>query len=711
MEFIKAKPIWLDGLEKEMNLHAGFKAKFTKIPGKKYQFKISVGYIYRLFINGDFVCYGPARAAHGYARVDCIDITDRLAEGENVIAIETVGYNVNNFYLIKQIPFVCSEVESDGEVVIATGYDFCGLRLYERVQKCQRYSYQRPFPDVWRLDRNSTRYQWTVAEVDLESTQIMKIDNIFLKRKSLMPEFNISKCKKAIVRGVLEECKCPEKVLNQSFHCEPRSDFLCFPIAELEETPMFEYYKTRKIKTEDLISSEDIIIRKGEYVILDMTRNYSGFVKMKALVNEDSKVLVAMDETLTDGIPNPVEKNDTNSIMSYFLRESKDSYDIESFECYGFRYALVMVTEGEIVLKSFAVREYVYPLQNVPHLDTDDEVLQKVYQAAVETYRQNVVDIYMDCPTRERAGWLCDSYYTAQSEWLFTGDCKVEDDFVENYMLYKTRTGIPKGMIPMCYPADQYNSNFIPQWGIWFVLELEQYLDRNPNADKADYKNLCYDMIAFFVSCENVEGFVEKLPGWNFVEWSKANDWVWDVNYPTNMLYARLLEVTGTLYEDERLIKKCKALRAKIMEKSFDGKLFIDNAVYDEEGILRNTENRSEVCQYYAIFFGLIKDLNATEFAYLKDVVLNVFGPLRKKQGLLPDVEYANALMGIYIRMELLYNFGEYEKLLEEIKLFFGKMADLTGTLWENNEICNSMNHGFASFAGVMAYRCIEKLK
>ena len=35
-------------------------------------------------------------------------------------------------------------------------------------------------------------------------------------------------------------------------------------------------------------------------------------------------------------------------------------------------------------------------MHNVPVLDTDDEVLQNVYKAAVETYRQNVIDIYMD---------------------------------------------------------------------------------------------------------------------------------------------------------------------------------------------------------------------------------------------------------------------------------------------------------------------------
>ena len=135
----------------------------------------------------------------------------------------------------------------------------------------------------------------------------------------------------------------------------------------------------------------------------------------------------------------------------------------------------------------------------------------------------------------------------------------------------------------------------------------------------------------------------------------------------------------------------------------------MDNAVYNEESVAVNTGNHSEVCRYCAFFFGIVKDIDDPKFAYLKDLIFGVFGPDRQAKGEMPEIEYANALMGIYIRMEPLYNWGRYEKLLEEIKLLFGKMADLTGTLWEHNGVCASLNHGFASFAGVMIAKCLKK--
>ena len=45
----------------------------------------------------------------------------------------------------------------------------------------------------------------------------------------------------------------------------------------------------------------------------------------------------------------------------------------------------------------------------------------------------------------------------------------------------------------------------------------------------------------------------------------------------------------------------------------------------------------------------------------------------------------------------MIYLFGDYDKLTADIKSFFTKMAETTGTLWENETSNASCNHGFAS--------------
>jgi alpha-L-rhamnosidase len=258
----------------------------------------------------------------------------------------------------------------------------------------------------------------------------------------------------------------------------------------------------------------------------------------------------------------------------------------------------------------------------------------------------------------------------------------------------------------MCYPADHPNGNFIPQWSMWYVIELAGYFKRSGEKDKEKFKGICYGLVEYFKPFKNSDGLLEKLEKWNFVEWSDANKWVMDVNYPTNMLYSKMIQLIGTWYNDASLLVESERIKSKVIEQSFNGKWFIDNAVRDDDRTLKLTGNSSEVCQYYAFFFGVANE-NDEKFAYLKELVLNVFGPERKAKGIMPEIVYANAFIGNYLRMEILLRWREYRKIVNEVKSYFYNMAKTTGTLWEHDRIIGSLNHGFASYAGVTIIKAI----
>lgn len=50
----------------------------------------------------------------------------------------------------------------------------------------------------------------------------------------------------------------------------------------------------------------------------------------------------------------------------------------------------------------------------------------------------------------------------------------MERAFLENYTLLE-KCNLPKGMIPMVYPSDDYDQVFIPNWSLWYILEVEKY--------------------------------------------------------------------------------------------------------------------------------------------------------------------------------------------------------------------------------------------
>ena len=113
--FAKAKPVWLKNKSITKNLQAGFRFDFVADADKEYILRITASTLYRVFINGEFAGYGPARAGHGYIRFD--EIALNVKTGINQLAVEVAGYNCSAFYVRAIKSFLCAEVLEKGEVI------------------------------------------------------------------------------------------------------------------------------------------------------------------------------------------------------------------------------------------------------------------------------------------------------------------------------------------------------------------------------------------------------------------------------------------------------------------------------------------------------------------------------------------------------------------------------------------------------------------
>jgi len=315
----------------------------------------------------------------------------------------------------------------------------------------------------------------------------------------------------------------------------------------------------------------------------------------------------------------------------------------------------------------------------------------------------------MDCPSRERAGWLCDSYFMGRVAFNLSGNTLIETNFLENYLLPDKFEFIPEGMLPMCYPSDHPNANYIPNWAMWFVLELQEYLERSGNQALIDAaKPRVMGLLDYFKPYENEFGLLENLEKWIFVEWSKANSFVQGVNYPTNMLYAKMLLTVATLYDRPDLQEKAVRIQETVREQSYNGSFFTDNAVRIDGKLTPQMANCTETCQYYAFFLGTA---TPEKYPELWHKLVQDFGPERVENNVYPAIYPSNAFIGNYLRLELLSQQGLVKQLLHESIDRFLYMADKTGTLWENIHTRASLNHGFASHIAHLFYRDLLGVK
>lgn len=706
LSFQSAQPVWPDGREKEKNLLVGFRVRFQAPAAKPVVLKLTASSLYRAFLNGEFLGHGPARAGHGAYRVDEWDLTPRLRPGDNLLALEVAGYNVNSFYLLDQPAFLQAEVTAGGQVLAATagqGAAFEATLLEERVQKVQRYSFQRPFSEVWRLAPGFDRWRKDPSASPRVVRCAVTAAKPLLPRRVPYPAFALRQPARRVAAGTVEKGAPPKQPWKDRSLTGIGPQLGGFVEKELTTIPTLELQAVRNVSSTVLnqpySAGASLPLPANSFQTLDFGTNLTGFVGARLKVRAHTRLFVTFDEILSQGDVDWKRLGCVN-ILAYELEPG--SYDLESFEPYTLRYAKLIVLEGDCDLEGLSLREYVNPAADRARFATSDTRFNRIFAAARQTFQQNAVDVFMDCPSRERAGWLCDSFFTARVALDLCGEMTVEQNFLENYLLPARFQHLPEGMLPMCYPSDHYDGVFIPNWAMWFVLELEEYLERGGDPELVQaLRPRVLKLLDYFKPFENEEGLLEKLKSWVFVEWSAANSFVQDVNFPSNMLYARMLSAAARLYALPELEQKAARLRETIRRRSFDGQFFVDNAVR-RDGRLQVTTNRTEVCQYFAFFFAVA---SPRTHAQLWQTLVADFGPQRKTTRKWSEIHPANAFIGNQLRFELLSRNGRGQQILEEALGYWLYMADRTGTLWENDGAEASCDHGFASHAAHVFFR------
>lgn len=707
--FKEALPVWAKGKEREMNESMGFFLQFPMPQNAAAVLTVTGASVYRVFLNGEFLAHGPARAAHGYYRIDRIILPEDLLREENSIAIEVLGVNCNSFYLLDQPSFLQAEVES-GEVILgATGKEgdlgFKGRLLTERIKKVQRYSFQRDFLEAYRMTPECDEWRRKGIDKEKEAELEIQADKKLLARHVPYSTYEISPYKEVIKAGVFLQ-KQEQPLWEDRSYKDISETYKGYPVSELERmvSKEMDEMKTKFIHSLNpeefsLKNGEMQTIKENEFLLYDMGLNNTGFIGLEIECKEASEMFFVFDEVMING---DIIYNRMGCVNAIPYEWKAGKYQAETIKPYTFRYGKLMVTKGCVKVKRLYIREFKFPEKRLGTFECGDTVINRVFQAGKETFRQNAQDIYMDCPSRERAGWLCDSFFTGRCEWILTGETKVEDNFLENYMLPDKFDFIPKGMVPMCYPSEHYTGEFIPNWGLFMILELEEYRWRNPEEQIVEkLEKRVGELLGYFEEYENEDGLLEDLDGWVFVEWSMANEFTKGVNYPSNMLYAEALCCAGRLYGREDWTKKGEEKKELIRIQSLHNGFFRDHA-QRMAGKLVLSEDTTETCQYYAFTLGVA---DKARDAGLFSVLVQDFGPKRDFNNSYPLVHVSNAFIGNYLRVEMLSKYGLTNQILEETKEFFDYMAQRTGTLWENTGDYASCNHGFASHITYAYYR------
>ena len=158
-----------------------------------------------------------------------------------------------------------------------------------------------------------------------------------------------------------------------------------------------------------LSARRDHPLAENTFAIADLGTNLTGFLGAEVRCSKPATLYITFDEILTK---DDVDSKRLGCVNAVCYELQPGTYRLESFEPYTMRYLKLNVLAGDCEVKGLYLREYANPETDEAQFSCSDPGLNRIFDAARQTFRQNAVDIFMDCPSRERAGWLCDSFFT-----------------------------------------------------------------------------------------------------------------------------------------------------------------------------------------------------------------------------------------------------------------------------------------------------------
>ena len=671
--------------------------------------------VYRLYINDEIIMHGPARTAHGYCRVDELDVTEHLIDGVNHIAVEVVeygnrceGYNrYSNDSTLEDGLFV-AEIDADGQILAATGRDeWLVCPITARHPKSERISHSRECIEIYTI--GDDYYLWRLGLGEYVTATPLEKQPIFLAHEAL--------------KSTLEE--------------HPATDFLECGACQLDEdmdiSPLFyevnsPYYDSllehptadcrRTVESEDgsvkaVYGDEGLTLTPSytddHYALWDFGESYVGFIRVAVTCEQTGVLDIVHSELLnTDGtIPY------YHNIVTR-LHVSAGTTEFITMEPALARYIMIYFRGvGEVTVHSLSILDDAYPDEHRTSFSCSDENVNRLYSAAKKTLLLNTRDIFMDCPERERGGWLCDSLWTARAAALMLSDPRVEREFLENFLLTPA-DGMFHAFFPEVYPAlkpSYKDMTGITTWSFWMMCEVCEYISRTGDVEfRKKYKPRVTAFVKGTKDFMGKSGLLENLP-WLFIDWSMSNygEYQQPVSTPANALYAYMLTELGKTFGRPEWVKEGKRVRELLRQAVLAGKrpdeltLIPDSFDVSEKGTLLSKGRYSEAAMYTALWSGLF---TAEEAPKLARNLRDKMGPA-PVYATDPTVGESQLFIGLCIRLDMLCRLGYYDKMYRDMRAIFEpQLKEGPGTLWENRAIDTSSRcHGFTAHAGVHLMR------
>lgn len=319
--------------------------------------------------------------------------------------------------------------------------------------------------------------------------------------------------------------------------------------------------------------------------VFDFGINLTGVCKIKLKGEKDTKVTLMHGELLKDNgriemrnidiYYKPMEGIDFQT-DTYYMRGGETEAFVPNFTYHGFRYVEVKSDKPLKLKKEDVTALFMHTsVDRVGHFSCSNELLNKIWQATLQSYLCNLHSIPTDCPQREKNGWTADAHIIIDVALLNFDGIKFYEKWMDDFIDNQRPEGNISGIIPSS--GWGYDDWIGPVWdAALFIIPgaIEKYYGDTRTIHKI--YNTCERYLQYLKNREDANGTVTYGIGdWVFYNTQTPTDYTTTCfYYLDNKIMAHFAEITRNDPSPYR--QKAENLKKLINEKYFN----IDKMIY-----------------------------------------------------------------------------------------------------------------------------------
>ncbi len=587
---------------------------------------ITADIFYQLWINGEYVAFGPARGYDKSKPFDEIDVGRFLKRGENTFAIRIYNPGRGSFQnLPPETAGVIFAAQIGDKVVLSDGSEEC--RFQKEIDRdTQQYSLQLP--------GNQESINLGMGDPEWFKKPQNK-GTLSAKRAHTVNRYNCSPHYKFEKRGIP---MLDERIIEVVPKLVGTSEGDSKVFQKGDDTPrnialVFAAEGTAHIPEDGSPEISELSVPasgKGKYrsYVLDFGRVEIAKPIITVKGAKGGETIDAMYSEYLDeknhSFPECSLLNSKKSLATRLICGSAESQTHQYFHPLGFRYMILRVRDNSGPIKvSVKLRNHSYPFKDRGMFESSDKLANDIWKISKHTQKICSLDAYVDTPGREQAQWWGDARVQAWNTFFLDPDPRLLRRGIDIISRQRTPDGLTFGHAPTIA-----HECILPDFSLIWMLTLYDYWYQTGDISVYEkHKETVESILSYFDRATNPKnGLVSYDPRyWLFLDWTNLNKKegepailnLWLLNALDKL--SEMCEASGLKEDDSEYSARAEKVRNAIVKNLLDPETGLIN-----EGIFGNGKpNTRKVI--HAQILGKMNNIAGLDFERAKSEIILPF--------------------------------------------------------------------------------------